>query len=67
MKIVTVQSSWPHTLGGYVGRLQCWWSGKHRRGKRIASPATLQGSASFECPRCGSTWSRPERKRATPA
>lgn len=44
-----------------ISKLICWWYG-HRRGKRVPSPATLQGFASFQCPRCGETWTRKERK-----
>ena len=34
-----------------IGRLKCWWTGKHLRGKRIES---LDNGATkrFQCPRC---------------
>ena len=72
MKLVTVQSAWPNTLGGYFGKLICKWKG-HKRGKRVPFPGAnkeislymddVVGNAQFECPRCGAQWTRKISKR----
>ena len=42
-----------------IGRLVCWITRKHRRGKRFGNPV-LQSDGKlhqmFECTRCGTTW-----------
>ena len=45
-----------------LGKLICWITGKHKRGKRIeGSPAHLP---SFRCPRCSAVWARKVKVKA---
>jgi predicted RNA-binding Zn-ribbon protein involved in translation (DUF1610 family) len=46
-----------------IGKLICWWTGKHKRGRRVTASmvtttSTGQATNRFECPRCGSQWTR---------
>lgn len=34
----------------YLGRIACWWRGKHVRGKLLSKDQTHK---TFACPRCG--------------
>lgn len=59
-----------------IGKLVCWWKGKHKRGKpKLWRGPTLEGTdmkhgepivgpkgTLFECPRCKATWTRPAKK-----
>ena len=46
-----------------IAKIICWWKG-HKRGRRIGGASGTDGRpfADFECPRCGSRWTRKERK-----
>lgn len=46
-----------------IGKLICWWKGKHARGKSIAA---TQGHVIYQCPRCKATWQRAARRKAAP-
>lgn len=39
-----------------LGKLTCWWKGKHLRGKLISKDQTHKR---FACPRCGRNTSYP--------
>jgi hypothetical protein len=52
-----------------IGKLICWWTGKHRRGvrlKMVNSTSTIPLDH-FECPRCKAMWSRKKRTRKAKA
>ena len=44
-----------------IGKLKCWWQGKHLRGKLVQATAHER---IFECPRCGGN--RHSRKVSAP-
>lgn len=44
-----------------LGKLRCWWSGKHARGKRLANAGDTD-ERMYACPRCGATWTKKARK-----
>lgn len=52
------------TLKTLVGIIACAVLRKHRRGKRLMThtDGIRPGWDKFECPRCGSTWTRKTRK-----
>jgi hypothetical protein len=49
-----------------LGKLRCWWSGEHLRGRLIDVVSVLNGKyeqiptqeRTYECPRCKARWSR---------
>ena len=47
-----------------IGKLICWWTKKHKRGKRVTAspdgliePGALKHQT-YECPRCAARWTR---------
>jgi hypothetical protein len=52
-----------------LGRLICWWTGKHRRGRPVSLVGALgiddirpdKNGLMLQCPRCGKTWDRKAR------
>jgi hypothetical protein len=49
------------------GKLICWWTKKHKRGRRLlVTEVTFSepGLAQYACPRCGSQWTRKIRASA---
>jgi hypothetical protein len=42
-----------------IGRLKCWWKGKHARGKLLMVVNTAERPEKhYRCPRCGAKWVR---------
>ena len=51
-----------------VGKLICWVTRKHKRGKRLQLvdgniPQLLPNATLYECPRCHATWTRKRAKK----
>lgn len=44
-----------------IGRLMCWWNGKHLRGKPLSKDQTHKR---FSCPRCGRSTIYPVKAKA---
>jgi hypothetical protein len=50
----------------WLGKLQCWWAGKHLRGKKIGRRQLDKNPENgwdgftniYQCPRCLATWTR---------
>ena len=45
-----------------IGKLICWITGKHKRGKRVTPKDVQVENIVFVCPRCGKQWERKAKK-----